>query len=114
MVFLGETSPVPEKKKYMSPMQHFILITNKYRVHKTESTGNTTTTDQGSSPESSATGNIALQSLEANSTKTDGVTTTQTEDSSTTSPLTEAPTTASNNASGNSQNSEKLTGGTTS
>lgn len=72
--FLGETIPLRlkrETKKYVSPIENFIILTNKYRV-QLETIQNATDPKNGTETAS----NIAVQNLQ-DSTPTDDVTTTQ-------------------------------------
>lgn len=72
----GESIPLHTKKdtpKYISPMENFWLMANKYKVHDQPDSN---VTDQKSSNVTS--GKIAVQNLEANVTRSDDdVTTTQ-------------------------------------
>lgn len=73
--FLGETIPLRLKrdtKKYVSPIENFIILTNKYRV-QLETIQNATDPKNGTETAS----NIAVQNLQDSNTQTDDVTTTQ-------------------------------------
>lgn len=74
-LFLGETIPLRLKrdtKKYVSPIENFIILTNKYRV-QLETIQNATDPKNGTETAS----NIAVQNLQDSNTQTDDVTTTQ-------------------------------------
>ncbi|XP_062569037.1 uncharacterized protein LOC134231135 [Saccostrea cucullata] len=114
----GKTSPIRSKGgNYISPMQNFLLMTDKYRVHDTDvKLADNSTTDQTSNPETPVSGNITLQSLEANSTKSDDIINTHAKISSTAAPSAVVSTTLNSttnkNQNSNSPKTDQLSGGT--
>ncbi|XP_061178661.1 uncharacterized protein LOC133187315 [Saccostrea echinata] len=108
----GKTSPLRRiRSDYISPMQNFLLMTDKYRVHNTEvKSADNSTTDQTGNPEIPVSGNITLQSLEANNTKSDDITNTQAKSSSTTAPSAGLSTTINANQSSTNLKTDQLSG----